>query len=329
MPDPAERLVNLALVLAAAREPVSAAQIQAHVTGYPAGQAETAFLRMFERDKEDLLAAGLVLEVVRSGDTERYRLDRGATFAGELVLDPEETVLLRTAGAAMLSDPSFPFVEDLRMALAKVNAAAGSGDPPATTPAVSLLADESPVAQAETVAALTRALACRKVVTFAYTNLEGRSAVREVEPLGVFAREGRWYLVGRDRGANGVRVFAVARAGDLCVNDVKPKSPDFDAPEAFDIREWMALPFQWGPERFPATLRLSGPTAARAGGLACAQGVIEPQADGAVLWRVDAADPRALAGWAIANGPGLDVLEPAEVRDTLSAGLRAAEAAHA
>lgn len=328
MPDPAERLVNLALFLAAAREPVSAAQVQAQVAGYPAGQVEATFLRMFERDKEDLLSAGLVLEVVRSGDTERYRLDRGATFAGDVVLEPEETVLVRTAGAAMLADPSFPFAEDLRMALAKVSAAAGSGDAPPAATAVSMLADEDPALQAEAVAALARALTARKVVTFAYTNLEGRCAVREVEPLGVFAREGRWYLVGKDRDANGMRVFAVARTEDLAVNAARPKSPDFEAPDDFDIREWMALPFQWGAERTPALLMLTGQAAARAGAMTSAQGVLEPGADGALLWRVDVAEPRALAGWAIANGPGIEVLAPAKARDALAAGLQEVATAH-
>jgi proteasome accessory factor B len=328
VPDPAERLVNLALFLDAAREPVSAAQIQAQVAGYPEGQAETAFLRMFERDKEDLLSAGLVLEVVRSGDTERYRLDRKATFVGEMVLEPEEAVLLRTAGAAMLADPSFPFAEDLRLALAKVAAAAGGGDAPAAMVAVSLLADEAPAAQAERVAALARALSARKVVTFAYINLEGRASVRAAEPLGVFAREGRWYLVGHDRDADGMRVFAVARMEDLAVNTVKPKSADFEPPGDFDIRDWMALPFQWGPGRFGALLRFSGPVAARAAGLSGGQGVLEPRSDGAVLWRVDAADARALAGWAIANGPGVEVLEPERAREALSAGLGRVAAAH-
>jgi proteasome accessory factor B len=328
VPDPAERLVNLALFLGGSREPVSAAQVQAQVAGYPTGQVETAFLRMFERDKEDLLSAGLVLEVVRSGETDRYRLDREATFAGELVLEPVEAVLLRTVGAAMLADPSFPFAEDLRMALAKVNAATGGSDAATPARAVSLLADEAPEAQAEAVAELARALAARKVVTFEYTNLEGRSALREVEPLGVFAREGRWYLVGHDRAAAGMRVFAVARATGVAANTIKPKSPDFEPPDAFDIRDWMALPFQWGPERFGALLRLSGPAAGRARGLAGAQGVLEPRADGELLWRVDAADPRALARWAIANGPGIEILEPAEARDAVSAGLRSVVSAH-
>jgi predicted DNA-binding transcriptional regulator YafY len=63
--DAAERLVNLALLMASAGEPVTAAQVRSRVAGYPEGQNETAFLRMFERDKEDLAAAGMVLVVDR------------------------------------------------------------------------------------------------------------------------------------------------------------------------------------------------------------------------------------------------------------------------
>ncbi len=328
MIDPAERLVNLALFVAAAPEPVSAARIQAHVAGYPEGQTETAFLRMFERDKEDLSAAGIALEVVRSGEAEAYRLDRGATYAGELALTPEETVLVRAAGSAMLADPSFPFSEDLRLALAKVSAAAGDATGAAATSTASLTADEDPRAQARTVADAATAIAARKTVHFGYTNVAGRSARRDVEPYGVFARDGRWYLVGRDRGTDGVRVFAVARIEGFAANPAKPKSPDFDPPGDFDIAAWMLLPFQYGPDRVEARLRLTGPAAARASALTGGQGTLAPQKDGSVLWSVDAADVRALAGWAIEHGPGVEVLEPEAARHAAAEGLRKVVADH-
>lgn len=322
MPDTAERLVNLALFLAAAREPVSAAQVQAQVAGYPEGQATATFLRMFERDKEDLLATGIVLEVVRSGETERYRLDGAATFAGGIDLAGEDAALLRAAGAALLGDPSFPFQDDLRVALAKVAAATGTAHSEApAVPAVSLLADEDPEAQAEAVAEASRAIAARKTVTFSYTNLQGVDASREVEPFGVFARDGRWYLVGRDRAADGMRVFAMARAGRMAVDTVRPKTPDFDPPADFDIREWMALPFQYGAERSEAVLRLTGAASARAGALTGPRATVET-ADGGTLVHLPVSDARALASWAVANGPGVEVLEPPAAREELARGLR-------
>jgi proteasome accessory factor B len=327
--DPAERLVNLALFVAAAPEPVTAARVQTQVAGYPAGQAESAFLRMFERDKEDLLAAGIALSVVRDGETEAYRLDRDATFAGELELTPEEALLIRAAGSAMLSDPSFPFAGDLRLALAKVSAASGGSADVLAAPVAALMADEDPGEQALAVGEAAIAIAAHKVVTFDYTNLAGRRAAREVEPYGVFARDGRWYLVGRDRAVDGMRVFAVARVEGLASNQVKPKHPDFEAPEGFTITEWMLLPFQYGPDRVEAVLRLSGPAAVRADALACGQGTLSESADGAIEWRVPAADARALAAWAVEHGPGIEVLAPAEARACVLDGLRMVVTAHA
>jgi proteasome accessory factor B len=327
--DPAERLVNLALFVAAAPEPVTAARIQAQVAGYPRGQAEAAFLRMFERDKEDLLAAGIAFEVVRDGEFDSYRLDRQATFAGELSLTPEQAVLVRAAGAAMLGDPSFPFAEDLRLALAKVSAASGDASPAGVASrSCALTADEAPRSQAQTVAAAAAAISARKVVSFAYTNAAGASSQREVEPFGVFARDGRWYLVGRDRGADGMRVFAVTRIEDPAVNPGRPKTPDFEAPETFDVAEWMLLPFQFGSERCEALLRFSGPASRRAHALAGGQGTLERLADGALLWRVGVADVRALAGWAVEHGPGIEVLEPGEAREAAASGLAKVVADH-
>lgn len=328
MPDAAERLVNLALFIASSPEPVTAAHVRARVAGYPAGQADAAFLRMFERDKEDLLASGIALRVVRSGEVEAYVLDRDATFAGEIELSPQEALALRTAAGAVLDDPSFPYARDLRLALAKVSAAAGGAGAADGALVASRCADEAPEAQAAAVAALTGAISSRKRVRFDYTKAAGTSAPRRVDPYGVFARDGRWYLVGRDADADAVRVFAVPRIEALEVETARPKSPDFEPPQDFDITVWMLLPFQFGDERGPATLRLTGSAAARAGALARGQGRLEPS-EGAVIWHVDVADPRALATWAIENGPGIQVLQPPAARDALIEGLRAVVTLHA
>ena len=117
--DASERIVNLALYLASAREPVTADEIAVNVAGYSPGQDEATFLRMFERDKADLRNAGLVIAVDDSGESDAYRLDTRATFAEPLTLDAREVVQLRAAAAALLTDPSFPYARDLRFAIAK------------------------------------------------------------------------------------------------------------------------------------------------------------------------------------------------------------------
>lgn len=323
-----ERIVNLALYLASARRPVSAREIATDVAGYPTGQSDAAFGRMFERDKDELRRAGFVIELDRASETERYRFDADATFAEAVDLTPVEAVELRAAAAAMLSDPSFPYAEDLRLALAKLTAASDASLGSSPSVKDSLSADEDPEAQGAAVAELTRAIGTRKRVSFAYTGAGGRSSERTVEPWGLFARDGRWYLVARDPAADGVRVFAIARAAELHVDPARPKTPDFEVPSDFDVRTWMLMPFQYGSETREAVLRLSGPAAHRATGLVAGQGILRPEPGGTLLWNVPFADETLLARWIAMNGPGIAVVSPASVRETLTSGLRRAAEIH-
>jgi predicted DNA-binding transcriptional regulator YafY len=327
--SPSERIVNLALYLASARRPVSAREIAGAVAGYPPDQNDAAFGRMFERDKDELRHAGFVIELDRSDETERYRLDADATFADTVEFGPVEAVELRAAAAAMLADPSYPYPEDLRLALAKITAASEGrlGSPSAVRSA--LQADEDSAAQGAAVAELTGAIGARKRASFSHTGAEGKPSRRTVEPWGLFARDGRWYLVARDPAADGVRVFAIARIADLSIERSRPKTPDFEPPTDFDVRTWMLMPFQYGPQTSEATLRLSGPAAHRAPALVAGQGSLSGPAGGPYSWRVAFADETLLARWIASNGPGIEVVAPDTLREALVAGLRKAVEQHA
>jgi proteasome accessory factor B len=318
--DATERIVNLAFFLAAAHRPVSATEIQAHVAGYAAGQSPEAFGRMFERDKDDLRAAGLVINVDRGGEVERYRLDEGATFAERVGLTPLEAVELRTAAAAMLADESFPFGDDLRPAIAKVVAVTRSPAGHATAIVPSASADEAPEAQGAAVAGLTRAVADRKRVSFSYTGAQGRRSQRDVEPWGLFARDGRWYLVAFDPEADGVRVFAVPRISDM-ETAPRPKTPDFAPPEGFDVSRYMVMPFQYGPRAIKAQVRLSGPGARRAAALTAGQGMLSKAGDGSFLWTIPVASPSLFVRWVAEAGSGVEIIGPPELSVRLRAGL--------
>jgi predicted DNA-binding transcriptional regulator YafY len=327
--SPSERIVNLALYLASARRPVSAREIAGGVAGYPSGQNDAAFGRMFERDKDELRHAGFVIDVDRSDEVERYRFDADATFSEPVELGPVETVELRAAAAAMLSDPSFPYPDDLRIALAKLTAAAEGRIGASSAVRSALNADEDPSAQGAAVAELTRAIGSHKRASFSYTGAEGKASQRTVEPWGLFARDGRWYLVARDSVADGIRVFAITRMADLSVAQSRPKTPDFAPPADFDVRRWMLMPFQYGAQTGEATLRLTGPAAHRASALVAGQGFLSAAADGAYLWRVPFADEMLLARWVAANGPGIEVSSPDSLRDALVSGLRKVVEQHA
>ncbi len=318
--DATERIVNLALYLASARGPVSAAEIAAHVGGYPSGQSAEAFGRMFERDKEDLRSAGLVVALDRTTEVERYRFDESATFAETVALTRVEAVELRMAAAAMLADSSFPFTDDLRPAIAKIVAAAHTPAGRADAVIASPSADEAPESQGAAVAELTGAVTARKRVGFGYTGAQGGDSDREVEPWGLFARDGRWYLVAFDPASDDVRVFAVARISGLSVAP-RPKTPDFDSPSGFDVANYMLMPFQYGPVVVEATMRFTGPAARRAQALAGNQGLLKPEGDAAFVWTVPVANEHLLASWVVAHGPGIEVVAPANLADRVRSGL--------
>ena len=324
MSDAVERLVNLALYLADAGDPVTAARIGSDVFGYPADQDEPAFLRMFERDKKDLRAAGFVIELV--DELGRYQLDRAATFASGIELSPEEAAAVRVVGTAMLGDPSFPYPDDLRLALAKIATEIDSD----TSSASARLADENPERQGIVVAELADSSARGKRATFDYTNSYGASAPHTVDPYGLFLHDGRWYLVGRDNARDEIRTYTVARIARVAVSAARPNTPDFTRPEDFDVRRFVRLPFQYGPEadEFEALLRFSPTAAWRAEALAAGQGSLEP--DGAeVVWRVMARSRTRLLRFVLENGPGIRVAGPESLAADLRAGLAQVIRAHA
>lgn len=320
MGDAAERLVNLALFLAAGR-PVSTAEIREEI--YGGADNDVAFGRMFERDKAVLKAAGLEPgSRLREGDEhETYVLDREATQQRRVELSAEETDALLAAAAALVSDPAFPLSEALRTAMVKV---LGPRSAPMTQ---ARLADERPSGQGRDAEKLMRHAMSRKRVAFAYVNARGGRSARELDPYGLFLWEGRWYVVGHDHSSGEVRVFAVSRMTDPVPATSRPKSPDFARPEGFDLASYRLLPFQYGERRAEAVLRFAHETSWRAEALSGGKGILEETDDG-LLWRVETGDPEALARWVVENGPGIEILAPQSACDALAAGLREAVNVH-
>ena len=320
MAEAVERLVNLAIYLAATPVPVTAEQVRASVEGYPADQETDAFLRMFERDKEELRDAGFVILATEDA----YRIDSGTSFASRVDLSPDEAAALRTVGIAFVDDPAFPFAESLRLALAKIATSLGAPD----LPVASHLADESPAEQSTSVADLDRAITAHKRVTFGYTNSYGEHKQHEVEPYGLFVLDGRWYAVGRDTEKDETRVYTVARVESLAVNAAKPKSPDFEPPDDFEVVRYIGLPFQYGQDAFEATLRFAPDVAWRAEVLSGGAGRLEPADDGSMRWIVFARSAERLAQWVIENGPGISAVGPLALVEALHSGLEKVASIH-
>lgn len=327
MTDPVERVVNLAYYLADQKHPVSINRIRTEVTGYPEDQDDAAFNRMFERDKDDLRRFGYVIEGESDG---QYRLDGRATFASSTTLSPEEAATLRVVCTALLDDPAFPFAEDLRFALVKLSMTDDGQTPHSDeVPAVSRLADEDPEDQGANVSALDEAVRGRKTVEFDYTNSRGEDKRHTIEPYGLFAHSGRWYVVGRDRDLDEIRTYCVSRLAGMKPNSRAPRTPDFERPADFDVAAFTALPFQYGStDPVTVRLRLTGDAARRSADLCAGKGSLSVDGD-SLTWEVGVRNTERLLRWVIENGPGIRITHPKALADEMAARLSALAESHA
>ena len=241
-----ERLLSLVVCLLSTRRYLTAEQIRQAVAGYP--EQPEAFKRMFERDKEELRELGIPLETgslsPTDGEDIGYRVERQAYELPELRLEPDEAAVL---GLAARVWRSAELAGAAAGALLKLRAAGIDTDEPGADTDVRRGIEPRVATTEPAFGPLWQAVRDRRSVTFAY-RAAGRSEpqARELEPWGVVNRHGRWYVAGRDRGRDAVRVFRLSRIeGDVRFSG-PPGSitvpPDADVREV--VRTWDSAPAQ-------------------------------------------------------------------------------------
>ena len=203
--------MNLVIALLGTREYVPAARIRATVPGYEADDGsegdDEAFKRMFERDKAELREMGVPLETGRTSafDTEDgYRIARAEYELPEITLTGEEAAAV---GLALRLWESAQMAGAAQSALLKLRTAGVDVDPQRTLPIQPRLDAGEPAFDACYAAARDR-----RRVEFDYRRPEEDTAARRhVQPWGVVAWHGRWYLVGLDLDRQAPRVFRLSR----------------------------------------------------------------------------------------------------------------------
>ncbi len=301
-----ERLVNLVIALLETRRPLTLAEIKRR-TGYYEG-SEASARRKFERDKDELRALGVPIELQPSepmGPPDGYTIDRASYEQPDVELTAEEAAALAVV-VRMTAEP------DARLAMARI--AARSPDDEIADPSLSLGAKlalgEGPFAE------LSAAVVERRRVSFTYRRGDGSTAQRDVAPYAVLTRGGAWYLVGHDASRDDVRAFRLDRmSGGVTVAD---EARTYDIPDDLDPRQNIrgpAVPTE--DVRVAVAPNLSWEAQSR-GGTPTGEEI-----DGLLVHAFGTADRNRLATWIVGLADGALALEPAELRDDVVRRLQA------
>lgn len=302
-----ERVTNLLTLLISARRHVTFEEIRNELRGqYP--EKLVAARAAFERDKALLRDEGIPIDqVVLAGDragTTGYRVLRAAYEIQDFGLTPDETEALRVAvGAVRLgTNWSSEALWKVDLAPSEDTSDESSGTPVGA--AVELPVDGR-------LPALHRAIGERAVVTFDY-----RSRPRRLEPWGLLARDGWWYVIGHDLDVDDRRTYRVDRIeGSVAVG----KSGAFTIPDDFDVRR----AFPADPKLLPDGIDVGSETAtvlvdATDVGVVIGQygeeSIVERRPDGTVVFAVPCSNVRAFLHWLFGFVERAEVLGPPALR---------------
>ena len=163
-------------------------------------------------------------------DEERVYVRMADYFGAPLRLTPAEALALYAGGGALSSLPGMEEAESLRRALNKLGRALGLGD--GTEGAgIAVQLDTAP---AEHLQRLQDALAEGKQVELDYLSAtRGELTTRTVDPWGLIAAVGRWYLVAWDHSSEDERMFRADRIKRVGVLDADATVPDDFQPDKY------------------------------------------------------------------------------------------------
>jgi len=149
-------------------------------------------------------------------------------FSAPLRLTPAEGLALYAGGQAIAALPSMEQADSLKRALQKLGRSLGADGEDDDGAAIKVRFEESPADHMEV---LQQGLAQRKQVEIEYfSGSRAEFSTRKVDPWGLVAALGRWYLVGLDHNSGEERMFRVDRIKSAALTeDDAPAPDDFDA----------------------------------------------------------------------------------------------------
>ena len=310
-PRKTERILNLTIALLVSGRYVPKSRIREVVEGYH-DLSDAAFERTFERDKDELRELGVPIAVGSFDplfdDEAGYRILPGEFELPPIDLDAEEAAVV---GVAARVWQHAGMADSTRSAIAKLRAAG-------VEPDASQLGALEPSVQASEPAfePLWNAVLDRARVSFTYRD----GSLRTLEPWGMTASKGRWYVIGRDVDRDATRMFKLSRMSDVPRRVSRPEA--YDVPDDLDLR---ALARSLAPreptEQALLAVRTGHAAALRRRGRPAVTELDLP--GGFEVCVVAFSDLYSAAEEISRHGSDVIVLEPAELRELVVAGLRA------
>lgn len=319
-----ERLLNLLTLLLNSRRPIALREIReldefgAYRTDDPKSGE-----RAFERDKAALVELGVPLRWVAPEQEDEddglggYIVDRARYYLPDLKLTPGELALLSIAGAAAAGMDGFVDKPALVRALAKLGFDAGEMDKKPTLAHAPLLPGVDSARIGTHLAVLHDSVANLRRVELRYAGIaaDARPTVRQLDPYGLYYRQGSWYLVGFCHLRQAERTFAVAR-----IDHVRTQGPThaYTCPKDFDLRAHV----EKRPWEFPLTagawitLRLAERLRPAVAEIFGRRAKLEDTPEGLRV-QVWVTHPQAFVHAVLPYGAAAEVLEPVPMRAVL------------
>lgn len=196
-----ERLVNLTIALLHTKRPLTKNEIFSSVSGYR-GSAES-MERMFERDKDELRSAGVVIETRAIDsyfeDEIGYRINPSqyAIDLGELEYND---IALMAMAVEILNSENKDLLRRIRSLEFSIETEAPISTGLQLSPSIGVL---------------VQAIDDRRQITFGYLDSEGKEQLRHVNPYYLYSLHGDWYFLGFDIDRQDLRNFKLVRFASM------------------------------------------------------------------------------------------------------------------
>ena len=206
--DRTERLLNLVIALMGTTRALSRQVIRTKVPGYAQAATESAFERMFERDKDELRSMGIPIETVveDTGEVLGYRIRRESYAMEPLDLTVAERSALVVAAQVWGQAVVAPLASTAVRKLEAVVGGAQAWVPAGLEGAVQLTNADAALLP------MMQAIRTDRVVSFPYqAPALDEPVTRILSPWRLAVEGGHWRVTGHDHERQAVRTFRLSR----------------------------------------------------------------------------------------------------------------------